>query len=135
MVLSAEESPFIALDAVVLDCGDVAALSGFYVRLLGWQRNYDEGEAWADIRSPSGGVKIAFQKNEDYVPPVWPEKPGAQQQMAHLDFAVKNPAAMKQAVGHALDCGAVLAEKQYGEDRWTTLLDPAGHPFCFVIWP
>ena len=60
----------IALDAVVLDCKDVAALSGFYIRLLGWKRNYMEGEEWADISSPAGHVKIAFQQNEDYVPPV-----------------------------------------------------------------
>lgn len=124
----------IALDAVVLECRDVTALSDFYLRLLGWQRHYGEAGEWADIISPSGGVKLAFQQNEDYQPPVWPEAPGAQQQMAHLDFTVRSAGEMRLAVAHALDCGATLADVQYGEDKWVTLLDPSGHPFCFVLW-
>jgi len=127
-----EDRPSIALASVVLDCRDVDALSAFYVRLLGWERVYAEGDQWADIAPPSGGVKIGFQKNEDYIPPVWPEEPGAQQQMVHLDFAVQNKEEMTRAVAHALSCGATKAAVQYGEDSWTTMLDPAGHPFCFV---
>ena len=34
----------------------------------------------------------------------------------------------------ALDLGARMAEAQYGEDEWITLPDPAGHPFCPLIW-
>lgn len=129
----------IALDAVVLECRNAATLSDFYIRLLGWKRNHVEENEWTDIISPSGGVKIAFQQNPDYVPPVWPDEPGVQQQMAHLDFTVRDQAQMALAVRHALDCGAVKAAVQYGENPdgqslWTTLLDPAGHPFCFVIW-
>lgn len=124
----------IRLDAVVLECRDVTALSDFYLRLLGWQRHYGEAGEWADIVSPVGGVKLAFQRNEDYLPPVWPDEPNAQQQMAHLDFTVRNAEEMRIAVAHALDCGATLTGVQYGEDKWTTLFDPAGHPFCFVIW-
>lgn len=124
----------IALDAVVLECKNVSALAGFYIRLLGWQKHYQEGDAWIDIISPSGGVKIAFQKNEDYIPPVWPDVPGAQQQMAHLDFAVKDKAQMARAVTRALACGAIKAGAQFDPEKWTTMLDPEGHPFCFVIW-
>lgn len=124
----------IELDAVVLECGNIAALADFYIRLLGWKRNYEEPGEWIDIVSPSGGSKIAFQQNDSYRPPVWPDEPGKQQQMAHLDFAVKSPAQMKEAVRHALACGAAVASAQHGGDEWTTLLDPAGHPFCFVIW-
>ncbi len=51
----------IALDAIVLECKDVAALSDFYIRLLGWKKNYEEDDEWIDIISPCGGVKIAFQ--------------------------------------------------------------------------
>lgn len=126
--------PPIALDAVVLECPDVNALADFYIRLLGWERNYDEGDEWADIRSPLNGVKIAFQKNENYVPPVWPDAEGRQGQMAHLDFTVRDKEDMERAVAHALSCGATLAGEQFGGELWTTLLDPAGHPFCFVIW-
>lgn len=124
----------IALDAVVLECRDVTALSDFYIRLLGWQKNYGEDGEWTDIISTSGGVKIAFQQNEAYVPPVWPEEPGAQQQMAHLDFTVRDSEQMELAVQHALFCGAVKAKVQYDPEKWITMLDPAGHPFCFVIW-
>ena len=124
----------IALDAVVLDCVEIRPLADFYVRLLGWTVHRDFGEEWMDICPPGGGVKIAFQKNGDYAPPVWPEEAGAQQQMAHLDFAVRNVEEMARATGHAVACGAALAPVQYGENKWVTLLDPAGHPFCFVIW-
>ena len=125
----------IELDAVVLECKDVAALSDFYIRLLGWKKNYGDDGEWTDIISPSGGVKIAFQQNDGYVPPVWPDEPGAQQQMAHLDFTVHNEEQMDLAVQHALSCGAIKASVQYDPTRWITMIDPAGHPFCFVIWP
>lgn len=124
----------ILLDAVVLECKDAAALSDFYIRLLGWKKHYGEEGEWTDIASPSCGVKIAFQQNEAYAPPVWPDEPGAQQQMAHLDFAVRDKEEMELAVQHALSCGAVKASVQYDPEKWTTMLDPAGHPFCFVIW-
>ncbi len=122
----------ITLSTVVLDCRDIAALSDFYIRLLGWEKSYEETEEWIDISSPSGGVKIAFQRNDDYVPPVWPDEPAAQQQMVHLDFAVNSHEQMNIAVRHAVSCGAVKAAAQYDEDKWTTMLDPEGHPFCFV---
>jgi catechol 2,3-dioxygenase-like lactoylglutathione lyase family enzyme len=122
------------LDAVVLECGDAAALSAFYIRLLGWKKNYTEENEWADIVSPSGGVKIAFQQDAAYAPPVWPDEPGAQRQMAHLDFAVRDREQMELAAEHAVSCGAVKAGAQYGGDKWITMIDPAGHPFCFVIW-
>lgn len=120
------------LNAVVLDCPDVAALSDFYVRFLGWKRSYAEGDEWAEVVDPSSGAKIAFQKNEDYLPPVWPEEPGKQQQMLHLDFIVGDKAQMEETVRHAVACGAARAQKQYS-DAWTVMLDPAGHPFCIVV--
>lgn len=124
----------IALDAVILECRDVTTLSNFYIRLLGWKKNYVEENEWTDIVSPSGGVKIAFQQNEDYIPPVWPDELGAQQQMVHLDFTVRDKAQMELAVQHAISCGAVKTSVQYDPERWITMIDPAGHPFCFVIW-
>ena len=124
----------IEIEAVVLECGDIAALSDFYIRLLGWKKNNIEESNWTDIISPSGGVKIAFQMNENYIPPVWPDEPGAQQQMAHMDFAVRDREQMALAVNHAISCGAVKASVQYGPESWVTMIDPAGHPFCFVVW-
>jgi catechol-2,3-dioxygenase len=120
----------IRLNAVVLDCRDIEALSSFYLRMLGWEKRYSEGDFWIEIAPPSGGSGIAFQKNEDYVPPVWPEAPGAQQQMAHLDFVVEK-SQLQEAAAHAVTYGAKVAETQYS-DRWIVLIDPEGHPFCFV---
>ncbi len=124
--------PRIRLNAVVLDCPDVAALSDFYVRFLGWQRSYAEEDEWAEVVDPSSGAKIAFQQNEDYLPPVWPEEPGKQQQMLHLDFIVGDETQREEAVRHAIACGAARAPKQYS-DAWTVMLDPVGHPFCIVV--
>lgn len=122
----------IALNAVVMDCKDITTLSDFYLRLLGWNRE-DGDEDYVVIVSPDGKFRILFQRNADYVPPVWPEKPGQQQQMVHLDFTVQNTEQMELAVNHAISCGAMKASAQYSE-KWTVMIDPAGHPFCFVIW-
>ena len=124
----------LAINAVVLDCRDTVALSDFYIRLLGWNKEPDnEDEEFIGIYSPAGGARILFQQNEDYIPPVWPGESGRQQQMTHLDFTVKNKEQMELAVKHAVACGARKASVQYS-DRWTVMIDPAGHPFCFVIW-
>lgn len=124
--------PGIILKAIVLDCPDIQALSDFYIRMLGWKKDYVEEGEFLDIRSPLGGTKIAFQTNNYYVSPVWPEEPDAQQQMLHIDFSVQNKEDMERAVEHALSCGATKAESQFS-DEWTVMLDPVGHPFCFVV--
>ena len=130
----ADKNAPILLDAVVLECRDVAALCDFYKRLLGWEEHFGDGKTWLDIISPGSGVKIAFQYNALWQPPVWPQTPEEQQMTAHLDFAVQDAEHMKQAAARALELGAKLTAVQYGGGRWTTLTDPAGHPFCFVIW-
>lgn len=122
----------LALNAVVLDCKDIAALADFYARLLGWEKLPSDHPDFRGIRSPAG-MLIWMQRNDDYVPPVWPEEPGAQQQMVHMDFSVASSVQLELAVQHAIDCGAVKTETQFGGDHWITMLDPAGHPFCFVI--
>lgn len=112
---------------------DIQALSDFYIRMLGWEKDFEEEEDFLSIRSPLGGVEIAFQTNADYVPPVWPEEPDAQQQMLHIDFGVQSREDIERAVEHAISCGATKADTQYS-DGWTVMLDPVGHPFCFVVW-
>jgi uncharacterized glyoxalase superfamily protein PhnB len=118
------------LNAVVLDCRDTRALSDFYCRMLGWKEAYSEGDEWIDIARPGGNSVIAFQKNEDYVPPVWPDEPGKQQMMVHLDFRVGKDR-LAEAAAHAVACGAKVAQTQFSDD-WIVLTDPEGHPFCFV---
>lgn len=119
----------IKLYAVMLDCKEPHELAKFYAQLLGWEIPYYDQE-WACVGAP--GMEqgtypgITFQRNADYQPPVWPNKPEAQQQMAHLDFAVND---VEGAAQHAIRCGATMAAEQLS-DGWRVMLDPAGHPFC-----
>lgn len=112
-----------------MDCKNPHALAKFYAALLNWDAmQIDDG--WACVYAPGTGQGgypgILFQQNPDYIPPVWPAELHAQQQMAHIDFAVNN---LEEAVQHALHCGAVMATEQFS-DAWRVMLDPAGHPFC-----
>jgi predicted enzyme related to lactoylglutathione lyase len=124
----------IKLYSFTLDCKEPLQLAKFYAELLEWQIVPVMGGEYVDdyviIAPPGAGMGsylgITFQKNPEYTPPVWPEEPGAQQQMAHLDFIVTD---VEKAVTHAVNCGATVAEKQFSDD-WTVMLDPAGHPFC-----
>lgn len=119
----------IKLYSVTLDCENPFELATFYAALLKWDIPfYDEN--FACVAAPGTGQGaypgITFQRNPLYVPPVWPEEPGAQQQMAHMDFAVND---LEQAVQYALETGAKVAAQQFS-DGWRVMLDPAGHPFC-----
>lgn len=119
----------IHFSSVVLDSANSNSLADFYSRLLGWQKHADDPE-WIYVRNNQEYPLIIFQQTEDYIPPVWPNAPGQQQTGAHVDFGVSN---LAEAVEHALACGAKKAEAQYSE-RWTVMIDPAGHPFCLVQW-
>ena len=109
---------------IVVDCGDEKKLCDFYEGLLGWQRLELYGHP--ALRG-GNGIMLLFSQEEDFVPCVWPEQPGKQQKQMHFDFQVPDvPAAVRQA--EAL--GAVKARAQFGGSDFTTMLDPAGHPFC-----
>ncbi len=119
----------IKMCSFTIDCKVPYELAKFYADLLHWEiPSYDDD--WACVVAP-GTVQgaypyILFQRNPAYEPPVWPEKPGAQQQMAHLDFAVDD---LEKAVEYAIQCGASVAAEQFSED-WRVMYDPAGHTFC-----
>lgn len=119
----------IKMYAFTVDCSNPHELAKFYAGLLKWE-SLDLDENWACVYAPGtqqGSYPgMTFQKNPEYIPPVWPEEPGAQQQMAHLDFAVND---LEQSVAHAIACGAVIAKDQFSDD-WSVMFDPAGHPFC-----
>lgn len=122
----------IKMYSFTLDSKDPHELAKFYGALLNWDV-MNLGEDWACAYAPGTNQGtypcIVFQRNPEYKPPVWPEEPGAQQQMAHLDFAVND---LEKAVEYAINCGATKAEKQYS-DNWTVMFDPAGHPFCLCL--
>lgn len=124
-----EDGLKVKLYSFTLDCKDPLALAKFYAALLGWEIPfYTEEYACVGAPGTAQGAYpgITFQQNPDYIPPVWPEKPGDQQQMAHMDFAVND---LEKAVEHAVRCGATVAEEQF-TDEWRVMRDPAGHPFC-----
>ncbi|MFF0448946.1 VOC family protein [Streptomyces sp. NPDC004609] len=118
-------TPRFTLATVVLDCRDAHALADFYRRLLGWEFTAREPD-WVLLRDPGGGVGIAVQGEEGYEPPRWPEEPGAQQKMLHLDIRVGD---LESAARHAVSLGAREAEVQ-PQDDVRVMFDPAGHPFC-----
>lgn len=119
--------PF-TLRTIVVDCHDAESLAAFYGTLLGWPVTARE-PGWVLMRDPEGGAGLAFQTEEDYTPPVWPEQSGAQQKMLHMDLRVPDLAA---AVEEAVAAGATLAAHQ-PQDDVRVLLDPAGHPFCVFL--
>lgn len=124
-----EDGLKIKMYTFTLDCKNPHELAKFYAELLHWEIPYHDGE-YACIGAPGTGQGaypgITFQGNPDYIPPVWPDRAGEQQQMAHLDFAVNN---VEEAVRYAIQCGARIADEQFS-DGWTVMIDPAGHPFC-----
>ena len=117
--------PSFHVGAVNMDCADAAVMADFYSQLLGWD------VAWRDhdfvvLREPNGGTTLSFQQEAWYAPPVWPERPGEQTKMMHLDVKVDD---LDAAVAHAISVGGRLAEHQPRPDL-RIMLDPAGHPFC-----
>ena len=119
----------IKMYSLTVDCKEPYELAEFYAALLKWDIAF-HNEEWACIGAPGAEQGaypgITFQRNPAYQPPVWPEEPAAQQQMAHLDFAVND---LEKAVEFAVVCGATAASAQFSDD-WRVMLDPAGHPFC-----
>jgi hypothetical protein len=119
----------VLLGGVTIDCKDPKFLSDFYIRMLQWEKTYED-DGFIVIASSTCNVRIGFQRNAEHVPPVWPETQNSQQQQVHLDFKVNNKEHMIQMVDYAIRCGATKAKEQFS-DLWTVMIDPAGHPFCF----
>jgi catechol 2,3-dioxygenase-like lactoylglutathione lyase family enzyme len=135
----------VILRTVNLDCDDALAMARFYGGVLGWEPTDVEPD-WVLMRDPQDGTGLSFQQTEDYVRPTWPEEPGRQQKMIHLDLRVTpagadaegqyseqdGQAALAEAVKLALSVGGTLAEPQGREDL-RVILDPAGHPLCLFL--
>jgi len=124
-----EDELKIKMYSFTLDCKDPQELAKFYATLLKWEIMLINDD-WATVYAPGSNQGsypcILFQNNPEYKPPVWPEVPDAQQQMAHMDFAVND---LEKAVQYAIHCGATMADEQFS-DSWRVMFDPAGHPFC-----
>jgi catechol 2,3-dioxygenase-like lactoylglutathione lyase family enzyme len=120
--------PSLRLQTVCIDCADADAMADFYGRLLGWEVTRRE-PGWVLMRDPAGGTGLSFQAEKGYRAPVWPEGPGTQDKMLHLDIKVDD---LDAAVAHAIASGARLAEYQ-PQPRVRVMLDPADHPFCLFL--
>lgn len=128
------------LSGAVIGCGDAFELAEFYATLLGWNvvdRSAAAPGVWALVRSPSGEHKLEFQREQPFVPPVWPTVEGQPQMGMHLDIAVENLGdgddrhrRYFEFVDHAVSLGARVADHQPHPEHFTVMLDPAGHPFC-----
>ncbi len=114
----------VCLGDIIIDCGDNNNLREFYAELLRWERC--EMYGMPGVRSRDG-VVFLFIQEDDYVPPIWPEQVSKQQKQMHFDFTVPDVFA---SVQHAEELGAIKTQEQFGGDHFTTMLDPAGHPFC-----
>lgn len=114
----------IRLGNIMVDCDDGQGLCEFYHKLLGGEKV--ELFGYPALRYKDEIVFI-FSREEDYIPPVWPEEEGKQQKQMHFDFQVSDVAA---AVEYAKSLGAMMAASQFGGSEWVTMIDPAGHPFC-----
>jgi hypothetical protein len=119
----------IKMYSFTVDCKEPLELAKFYGALLSWEVMFLDEEyscVYAPGTNQGAYPSMLFQQNLEYEPPVWPAKPEAQQQMAHMDFAVND---LEKSVQHAIQCGATIADEQFSND-WRVMLDPAGHPFC-----
>lgn len=110
---------------VALDCPDPQALAEFYRGLVGGEITYADDE-WVNLRD-GDGVRLSFQRIDDYRPPTWPGPEHPQQ--FHIDVTVEDVEAAEPKV---LALGATRHEVQPG-DNWRVYVDPAGHPFC-LCW-
>ena len=115
----------ICLGNITIDCENAVALRDFYAGLLGWTPDAIQGHPV--LRGPAGLLLLFNAADFGYERPVWPEEAGKQQKQMHFDFHVDDLAA---ATARAQALGARLAKTQFGGGRYTTLLDPEGHPFC-----
>ncbi|NJP92612.1 VOC family protein [Nonomuraea sp. FMUSA5-5] len=109
----------------IIDCPDPMKLAAFYSELTGRAIKPDSDDQWAGI--PFGKIELAFQRVDDYRPPLWPDDEHPKQ--FHLDFEVDDiEAEERRAVG----LGATLRKDFIGPEGygWRIYTDPVGHPFC-----
>ena len=118
----------------IIDCPDTMKLARFYAEVTGRPVTADSDADWAGISF--GGVELAFQRVEDFVPPTWPDNEHPKQY--HLDFEVDEFEPEQQRL---TKLGATLKQNFINEEGygWQVYTDPIGHPFCLcrnkgVVW-
>jgi catechol 2,3-dioxygenase-like lactoylglutathione lyase family enzyme len=117
--------PNLTIGDISIDCKNPEQTRGFYAKLLGWEQRTMYG--CPAIIADNGLVFLFMGCDFDYIPPVWPEKPGEQQKQMHFNFQVDD---LSAAVEEAIRLGAIKVAAQFGGEHFVTMLDPEGHPFC-----
>lgn len=118
---------------VAIDCADAGPVARFYERLLGFELHDFQPPHWAQLWDPAGGVHLNVQGEPGYEPPTWPEQPGEQAKMLHLEIEVED---LEAAVATAIAAGGRQAPWQPPDrdpDRIRIMLDSAGHPLCLFV--
>jgi catechol 2,3-dioxygenase-like lactoylglutathione lyase family enzyme len=124
VIMTETQQPGIArMGSIVLDVPDLAAAARFWTAITGGEI-LSEDDDWVSTRTPDGW-KLHFQLAPDLIPPDWPGQERPQQ--LHLDLNTPDVAGASQ---DAVERGATVLREN---ERWTTLADPAGHPFDLCV--
>jgi catechol 2,3-dioxygenase-like lactoylglutathione lyase family enzyme len=121
---------------MMLDAADHRRLAEFYRCLLGAQ--YEPGSEpgqeveprFIDLVEPATGARLGFQVSENYQRPDWPDHRRVPTQ-GHLDITVPS-GNFDRAIDFAVSLGARVVSSEERDEGIVVLLDPAGHPFCFL---
>jgi hypothetical protein len=113
------------LGSIALDCAEPLPLATFWAELLGGEVAFTSDDF---VAVKTDTLWLAATRVADHRPPTWPE--GDRPKQIHLDLAVDD---LPAAEAEAIRLGARKAEVQPQPDRWSVLIDPAGHPFCLSI--
>ncbi|MFY1615177.1 VOC family protein [Micromonospora sp. WMMD736] len=132
------------LTSVVLDGTDARTLAEFYRQLMGFVyrpgdeppadgRPDERGRDWLVLRSPSGGVQIAFQQVDSLPETTWPTNDVPQQ--LHLDLTVDSVDELLVQHERVLRLGGRLRYDRIEDpdEPLRVYADPAGHPFCIMV--
>jgi catechol 2,3-dioxygenase-like lactoylglutathione lyase family enzyme len=126
-------TPPVSWTTLTIDCSDAEALGAFYSRLLGWEIAARDGASWLQLSNPNGGVSLNIQAEDSFEPPIWPEQPGRQAKMMHLEVLVNDLDAAVQLVLRIGGREAAHQPLDRDRTRIRVMLDPAGHPFCLFV--
>ena len=118
-------TPPVRWTTVTIDCSDAETLGGFYALLLGWEITARDGAGWLQLRQPDGGVGLNIQADDSYEAPTWPEQPGCQAKMMHLEILVDDLEAAVQLVVRGGGTEASHQPADRDPTRLRVMLDPA----------
>ena len=128
--------PLLRIRRMMLDAADHRRLAEFYRRLLGAQ--YEPGSEpgqeveprFIDLVEPVTGARLGFQVSENYQRPDWPDHRRVPTQ-GHLDITVLS-GDFDRAIDFAVSLGACVVSAVERDEGIVVLLDPEGHPLCFL---